>query len=404
MLTTRFVGATCVLSSLFAGASFAADTETTEPVESMVGKTIGSVERLHERMDKLVPADAKIEVLAEGFVWTEGPVWAPQHNFLLFSDIPPNSIFRWKEGAGCQLYLKPSGFTGIIPRAGESGSNGLVLDEAGRLVLCQHGDRRVARCRRALHDDAKPRADDSTAPIEDTKETIYETLADRYDGKRLNSPNDLCFHSKGDLYFTDPPYGLEKGMDDPGKELDFQGVYRLSKDGKVTLLTKELSRPNGIAFSPDEKTLYVANSDPKRAIWMAFPVKDDGTLAEGRVFYDVTDQVGKRKGLPDGLKVDKRGNLFATGPGGVLVFTPRGKHLGTILTTQATSNCAFGDDGKTLYITADMYLLRIKLGTTGMGFRPVPRTPTAPECRNRLFSVRSGRSLRSSGSGRSAYR
>jgi len=368
MLMTRFARTVCLLLPLLTAASFAADTEVTEPVESMVGKTISSVERLQEKVDKLVPADANLEVLAEGFVWTEGPVWVPQHDFLLFSDIPPNSIFRWKEGVGCKLYLKPSGFTGIIPREGESGSNGLLLDEHGRLVLCQHGDRRVARLKHELTDDTKTPETAVAQAANDEVSTLYETLADRYDGKRFNSPNDLCYHSNGDLYFTDPPYGLEKGMGDPSKELDYQGVYRLPKDGKVTLLTKEMSRPNGIAFSPDEKTLYVANSDPKRAIWMAFPVEDDGTLGEGRVFCDATNQVGKRKGLPDGLKVDRRGNLFATGPGGVLVFTPRGKHLGTILTTQATSNCAFGDNGKTLYITADMYLLRIKLGTKGMGF------------------------------------
>jgi gluconolactonase len=197
----------------------------------------------------------------------------------------------------------------------------------------------------------------------------FVTIADRWDGKRFNSPNDAVYHSNGDLYFTDPPYGLEQNMEDPAREIDFQGVYRASTDGTVTLLTDQLSRPNGIAFSPDEQTLYVANSDPERAVWMAFDVQDDGTLTNGRVLLDVTNLVGDdNPGLPDGLKVDKNGNLFATGPGGVLVIAPDGTHLGTINTTQATANCAFGDDGSTLYITADMYLLRIRLSTTGVGF------------------------------------
>lgn len=190
-------------------------------------------------------------------------------------------------------------------------------------------------------------------------------MADRYDNKRFNSPNDAVFSRAGDLYFTDPPYGLERKMSDPLKELKFQGVYRLSGDGKVTLLTKEMSRPNGIALSPDEKTLYVANSDGKRAVWMAFELAEDGGIASSRVFFDATKWMGKRPGAPDGLKVDRHGNLWATGPGGVLIFSPQGKHLGTIVTTQRTANCAFGDDGSTLYMTADMYLLRIKLKTRG---------------------------------------
>jgi gluconolactonase len=197
----------------------------------------------------------------------------------------------------------------------------------------------------------------------------FTTLADRYNGKRFNSPNDGVFKSNGDLYFTDPPYGLIGLNADPAKELDFNGVYRLTaSDGKVTLLTREMTFPNGIAFSPDEKTLYVANSDPKKAIWMAFPVQDDGTLGAGRVFGDVTSSVGSKPGLPDGMKVDQAGNLFATGPGGVLIFAPDGTHLGTFATGQRTANCGWGEDGTVLYITADMYLGRIKLTTKGPGF------------------------------------
>jgi gluconolactonase len=213
--------------------------------------------------------------------------------------------------------------------------------------MCEHGDRRVSRLEK------------------DNKKT---TLADKHDGKRLNSPNDLVYKSNGDLYFTDPPYG-RMVKDKPGfpdRDLDYCGVYRLSKDGKLTLLTKEMSKPNGIALSPDEKTLYVANSDPLKAIWMSFPVKDDGTLGEGKVFFDATKLVGlKNPGLPDGMKVDAKGNVFATGPGGVLIFAPDGTHLGTLRTEVPTANCGF-DDGITLYITANKSLCRIKTTTKGV--------------------------------------
>ncbi|MBX6316350.1 MAG: SMP-30/gluconolactonase/LRE family protein [Isosphaeraceae bacterium] len=310
--------------------------------------TLGTIERKDPRLDKLVPPNAVIERLAEGFDWAEGPVWVPKGEYLLFSDVPQNTVFQWKEGVGVRPFLKPSGYTGNVPRGGEPGSNGLLLDPQGRLILCQHGDRRVAR----LEEDGR-----------------FTTLADRYEGKRLNSPNDGVFKSNGDLYFTDPPYGLLKLNDDPQKELPFNGVYRLSKEGKLTLLTKEMTFPNGIAFSPDEKTLYVANSDPNQALWMAFPVKDDGTIGTGRVFFDATPLAKQgKKGLPDGMKVDKDGHLFATGPGGVLIFAPDGTHLGTLATGEATANCGWGNDGSVLYITADMYLARLKTSTKGKGF------------------------------------
>lgn len=330
--------------------------EPAEPeiaVETPSPRTIGSIERLDPALNALVPPDATLEVLAEGFDWSEGPVWVPAGGYVLFSDIPPNAIYRWKEGEGHRLYLQPSGYTSDVARTGEVGSNGLTLDAEGRLVMTQHGDRRIARL---------------DAPL-DAPTPTYTTLADRYDGKRFNSPNDLVYHSSGALYFTDPPYGLEQQMQDPAKEIDFQGVYRLAPDGAVTLLTDDLSRPNGIAFSPDEQTLYVANSDPDRAIWMAYDVQPDGSIANGRVFFDATAFVSAgKKGLPDGLKVDQNGNLFAAGPGGVLIFAPDGTHLGTLNTTEATANCAFGDDGSTLYITADLYLLRIRLSASGDGF------------------------------------
>lgn len=312
-----------------------------------------SIERLDPRLDQLIPKESKIEELGGGFIWSEGPLWLPTEKCLIFSDIPNNAVNKWKEGQGVSQYLKPSGYTGDKARGGEMGSNALVLDPQGRLVLCQHGDRRMARMDAPL---SKPQAK-------------FVTLADRYNGKRLNSPNDAVYHSSGALYFTDPPYGLEKNVDDPAKELDFQGVYRLSSAGQLTLLTKELSRPNGIAFSPDEKILYVANSDPKRAVWMAYDVKTDGRIANGRVFFDATKWVSpERKGLPDGMKIDVHGNLFATGPGGLHIFAPDGSHLGTIKTGVATSNCAWGDDGSVLYITAHMDLIRVKTTTKGKGF------------------------------------
>jgi gluconolactonase len=313
-------------------------------------ETIGSIERLDPAIDELIPRDAVIEVLAEGFDWSEGPVWVEDGGYLLFSDVPRNTIFRWQEGEGARAWLTPSGSTGAVRGGGGEGSNGLLLDSGGRLVLCQHGDRRVARLE---------------APL-DAPTASFTTLADRYDGKRFSSPNDAVYDSSGNLYFTDPPYGLPTGPEDPTREQPWNGVYRLAADGDVTILTYELSRPNGIALSPDETTLYVANSDPERALWMAYDLGPDGTVENGRVFFDATHLVADRPGLPDGLEVDDAGNLFATGPGGVLVFSPDGTHLGTIDTTKATANCAFDTDKTTLYMTAHDTLLRISVTGPGL--------------------------------------
>lgn len=321
-------------------------------------RPLGEVERRSPTLDALVDPDARFEVLAEGFDWSEGPLWIPEDGgYVIFSDIPPNRVMKWQQGHGLSVYLEQSGYLGPIPRPNhiapdEPGSNGLLLDPQGRLVLCQHGERQVGRM---------------LAPL-DAPAARYEALAATFGGQRLNSPNDAVFHRSGDLYFTDPPYGLTRKMQDPEKGIPFQGVYRRAADGEVTLLTAEMSRPNGLAFSPDYRTLYVANSDPRRAVWMAFPVLDDGRLGDGRVLFDATPMVPRLKGLPDGLKVDRHGNLFATGPGGVLVLTPGGDHLGTLCTGEATSNCAFGEDGRSLFVTADRYLLRIRLETTGFGF------------------------------------
>jgi gluconolactonase len=304
--------------------------------------------RLDSRFDRLVPHDAKLEELAGGFAWVEGPAWNRAGGYLVFSDIPNNSVFKWQPGAGVSLFLKPSGYTGAAPFQGrEPGSNGLAFDSAGRLVLCEHGDRRIARLEA------------------DGRKTV---LADRYDGKRLNSPNDLVFTSNGDLYFTDPPFGLPKAFDDPARELDFSGIYRLARNGILTLLTRDLRAPNGIVFSPSEKTVYVSNADSNRAVWMAYDVRDDGTLGTGRVFFDATAWTKTKKGAPDGMKVDQPGNLFAAGPGGLHVLAPDGTHLGSIETGGIVSNAAWGDDGSVLYLTADTAIYRIALTTKGMGF------------------------------------
>jgi gluconolactonase len=309
----------------------------------------GKIERLDPRLDKLLAQDAKIYKVAEGFIWSEGPVWVKDGGYLLFSDIPHNVINKYdpKDGS-VKEFLKPSGYTGKKPRGGkagdEPGSNGLMLDPQGRLTICEHGDRQVSRIEK------------------DGKKTV---LADKYIGKRLNSPNDLVFKSNGDLYFTDPPYGLEKIWDDPARELDFCGVYRVAKDGTMTLLTKDCTRPNGLTFSLDEKTLYVANSDPKLPYIYAFDVKDDGTLGKSKIFFDTSKWVDKMKGLPDGMKLDVNGNLFATGPGGVWVLAPDGTALGRIDTGVATANCAFGEDGSVLYMAADHDLCKIQTTTKG---------------------------------------
>ncbi len=309
---------------------------------------VGSIERLDPAIvDQLIAPDAKIEKLAEGFTWSEGPVW--KDGVLLFSDVPENVIYQWKAGeTKASVAIKPSGMT--VPTEGfrEQGSNGLSLDAKGQLIVCQHGDRRVAR---------------------HLGEGKFETIADKFEGKRFNSPNDLAIRGNGDIYFTDPPYGLDKLNDSPLKELPFNGVFRVTAKGEVSVISRDIAFPNGIAFSPDEKTLYVADSKEVRIY--AFDVKADGSAANKRVFFDAAPlQKSGRKGSCDGLKVDARGNLWATGPGGVLIINQQGKHLGTILTGEATANCGWGDGGSVLYITADMFLCRVPTLTKGAA--PLP--------------------------------
>jgi gluconolactonase len=323
----------------FSGMGFALGTESVP--------TIGHLVAFEDEFYKLVPEKTVIEVLGSGFDWSEGPLWIPEEagGYLIFSDIPRNSIMKWSQKEGISLFMKPSGYTGLGSYSREPGSNGLALDHEERIIFCEHGDRRVSRLE---HNGGK------------------KTLADSYKGKRFNSPNDAAVKSNGDIYFTDPPYGLPERFKDKSRELDYCGVFRISVDGKVTLLTKEMTAPNGIAFSPNEKVLYVAQSDSRNPVIKAFAVRANGTLGPGEVFYNFSDTIGKMPGGPDGLKVDRVGNVFATGPGGVYVITPKGKALGRIHTGQRTANCAWGGaDSSVLYMTADSYLCRIQTRTRG---------------------------------------
>jgi gluconolactonase len=305
------------------------------------------IRRLDPRFDELVPMDAVLEKITDDHGWAEGPVWVREGGYLLFSDVVKNTIYQWKEGVGESVFLRPSGYSGTAPFAGpEPGSNGLALDPQGRLVFCQHGDRSISRRER-----------DGTLTV----------LVDRYQGKRINSPNDLVYRSNGDLYFTDPPFGLPRTFDDPAKELPFQGIYRLRRDRTLTLLSQELSAPNGIAFSPDEQTLYVSNADRRRLVWMAFPVKADGTLGPGRVLYDGTQSTAGRRGTADGMKVDSRGHIFGAGPGGVYVINPDGRLLGWFDFGGNVGNVAWGEDGSTLFIAANASVYRVRLTTRGAG-------------------------------------
>ena len=313
---------------------------------------IGHVDRYDASLDSLIAGDAKIEVLCGGFEWAEGPVWVPESankfgGYVLFSDIPHNAVMKWQEGTGVSVFMKPAGYTGVIDYGKEPGSNGLALDTSGQLVSCEHGDRRISVV---------------------TKDGGKMTLADRWEGKRFNSPNDLAIRRNGEIFFTDPIYGLPEHAEDPRREIDFCGVYRLQKDGSVTVQCRDISRPNGIAFSPDEKTLYVANSDGQDPVWRAFPVQDDGDLGSPTIFFDSSKDSRIPKGGGDGLKVDADGNIFATGPGGVLILSPQGKLLGRIVTGERIANVGWGNDGRVLYLTSDMYLCRIQTKTKGAGF------------------------------------
>lgn len=307
--------------------------------------SVGSIVRLDPRFDALVPESAQIEKLAGGFQFAEGPLWFSA-GYLWFSDVTGNVVRQWSPDGKVIEILRPGGYDGNdAPSGSFIGPNAMVADKDNAVLLCQHGNRRIVRL---------------------NKYRQISVLIDRFEGKRLNSPNDLVYKSDGSLYFTDPPYGLLKQDEDPKKELRFNGVFRLT-GGNSQVVIDNLTRPNGIAFSPDEKVLYIANSDETRKVWMRYEAQPDGTVKSGRVFFDATAE--KEDGLPDGLKVDMKGNLYCAGPGGIWVFSPDGSHLGTIKPPETPSNCNWGDDGKTLYITARTGLYRIRL--TAQGQRPL---------------------------------
>ena len=315
-----------------------------------------NVDRLDPAIDKIIPKGAMLDRVADGFTWGEGPIWIGDS--LYFAEIPSNSIRKWNVASGESIFLQPSGYKGSAPYGGpESGSNGMTLDVRGRLTVAGHAQRDVYRL-------------ESLDP-----HGQITILADSYQGKKLNSPNDLVYKSDGSLYFTDPPYGLRTQKDtDPEKELTANGVYRIPHALEQTpgsaparadlqLLVGDLTRPNGIAFSPDEKYLYVNNSEPKK-IWMRYRVQSDGSLTDAKLFYDATADA--RPGAPDGMKVDEQGNVYSTGPGGLWIFSPEGKPLGTILIPEKAANCTWaGPDRKTLYITASSSIYRIHLNIAG---------------------------------------
>lgn len=320
--------------------SLAGCSSSPAPAPVKEAPSFGKVIRLDPAFDSLVPKDARIEKVAGGFTFTEGPLWRPE-GVLWFSDVPGNVVRSVTPAGDVKVLIRNAGGTISAPPGAFIGPNGMVADKDGAVLLCQHGDRRIVRV---------------------GKDLMMTPVIDKFEGKRLNSPNDLVYRSDGALYFTDPPYGLIKQDDDPAKELNFNGVFLYAR-GKLSAVIKDLNRPNGIALSPDEKTLYVSNSDEKNRFWMRYDVAADGTVSNGRMFYNLAG--AKEQGIPDGMKVDSQGNIYAAGPEGVWVFSPDGKHLGTIQPGETVANCNWGDDGKTLYITASTSVYRIRVAIPG---------------------------------------
>ncbi len=308
--------------------------------------TTGTIERTDPALDPIISPNAKAEIIAEGFEWSEGPLWVENEKMLLFSDVPKNIVYKWTEEKGKEIYLEPSGYTGATPSlCKEPGSNGLLLDKNGSLVLCQHGNRQMARMDAPLN---KP-------------EPKFITLADKFEGKKFSSPNDAVYNNTGELFFTDPPYGLQTQDDkDPKKEISFNGVYKADLTGNVSLIYNNITRPNGLAFFPGTTKLLVACSDPANPDWYLIDIVSDSMTAVS-LFYTAKEEAKQMKGLPDGLKIDSKGNVFATGPGGLYILNKEGKLLGKLKLDNATSNCALSPDEKTLYITNDMYVLRLKM-------------------------------------------
>jgi len=324
-----------------------ADTGKNETASSVVAVKDSTryIRILDAEASGLLDSAAAIEIISKGYKWSEGPVYYSDSDYLLFSDVPANKIYKWKEGSGTSLYLEPSGYTGTIPKTKEPGSNGLVIDKNGRLVLCQQGNRQIGRMKTSLSD-PKPEFDVITAS---------------YNGKKYNSPNDAVYATNGNLYFTDPPYGLEKGLKDSSKELSFQGVFLVKPGGKAQLVTDKVSYPNGIALSPDNRYLYISNSDNDNKEWTRYELNKDGLIAKDTIFYRVSAEEGKVPGNPDGMKTDARGYVYATGPGGIWIFNPAAKLIARIYTGQLTSNCFLDQKHNTLYMTCDSLVMRVRL-------------------------------------------
>lgn len=342
-----------LLSPIFSALIFSScgsNTSSTDarPADSTASGDRGKIriEILDSEGASIIDSAAQVENLSGGFSWTEGPLYVADGDYVLFSDIPANRIMKWKEGQGISTYLHPSGYTGDPAKGpkNEPGSNGLLIDKNGKLVMCQHGDRRIARM---------------ISPMSDPK-SEFETIADKYNGKRFNSPNDAVYAANGNLYLTDPPYGLQDGEKDSARELDIHGVFLVRPDGKVELVTSEYKWPNGIALTPDGKSLLVGYSDADNRAWMKYDLNEQGLIANKSVFYKVSAEE-KAEGAPDGMKISKKGYLFASGPGGVWIINPAGKPVARIYTRQATSNTALSADEKVLYITCDDFFYRVKL-------------------------------------------
>lgn len=309
---------------------------------------VGSIQQFDPALAEVIDVNAPIEVIASGYKWAEGPAWVKQGGYLLFSDVPANINYKWKKGAAAVPFMNPSGLAGPIPPAiREAGSNGMTVDAKGRLIMADSGTRCIA-----------------AVDLRTKKKTI---LADRYDGKRFNSCNDVALHGNGTIYFTDPPYGLAEGDTSPLKELDFNGVFRLDPQGQVQLIANDLSRPNGIGVSPDQQTLYVSMSDEKRPHILAYPLDIEGGVSDNpKILTDFSAELAaKLPGLPDGMKVSRSGHLFASGPGGMYILSPQGKKLGLISTGKAIANCCFGEDGRTLFLTSSDMIAMVRLKISG---------------------------------------
>ena len=308
------------------------------------------IDRWDPAMDAIVPKDWKIEKLAEGFGWAEGPIWVKSGGYLLFTDVPGNKMWKWSAKGGLEKFLDPSGAAAPDPAVWrEAGANGITMFDAKTILYADTGNRAI-----------------QTLDLATKKKTAVATA---FDGKKFSSPNDVIKMKNGVMFFTDPPYGFKKFDDAPEKEQPFNGVYRRAADGGVTVIEKELVRPNGVALSPDESVLYVSQSEPTRAIINAYSLDKAGNVTGKKLFLDVTDLVGDAApGLPDGMTVAADGTVFTSGPGGILVISKDGKRLGRISDGKPTANCKFGDDGKTLYLTSKDMIARIRLNVKGAGF------------------------------------